>query len=276
MTARPGAEGLAATLDAVGGRGGTVDLWWRDDDLERPSLELDALLEELGSIGVSPALAAVPGRLVPEAVASLASSPARLLPHGWLHADHARPGSRKSEFGPERSVEIRLGEIADGRRRLAVLAGDRALPCLVPPWNRIGDDLLDRLGGAGIVALSGFAPWRRRPAPAGIPRLDTHVDLIDWRGGRVALDADAVAAALEQRIGGGTGDRHESRVDGPIGILSHHRVTDPAAWRAWRPLLAALSAHPAVRWLDPASALATVWAGPPVAPAAGNETRRTG
>ncbi len=276
MTAGSGLERLAATLDAIGDAGGTVELWWRDDDLERPSPELDGMLDELAAVGVAPALAAVPGRLVPEAVAALESSSARLLPHGWLHADHAGPGAKKSEFGPERPVEIRLGEIADGRRRLAVLAGDRALPCLVPPWNRIGDDLLDRLGGTGIIALSGFAPWGRRPDPAAVPRLDTHVDLIDWRGGRAALDAAAVADALDQRIRGAAGDRHESRVDGPIGILSHHRVTDPAAWRGWRPLLAALAAHPAVRWLDPASALAAVGAGLPVAPGTGNETRRTG
>jgi hypothetical protein len=249
-----GLDALSGRLDALADAGRAVALWWRDDDLERPTPALDALLETLGEHGVTPALAAVSGRLTPDAVAALATTPARLFVHGWLHTDHAPPGGRKSEFGPERPAAIRLAEIADGRRRLAVLAGDRALPCFVPPWNRLGDDLLDRLAEAGVTVLSGFAPWGRPPAPAAVPRLDTHVDLIDWRAGRAPLAAAAVAAALADRIGA----RGESPVDGPIGILSHHLVTDPPAWRAWRPLLAALAAHPAVRWLDPAAAMAAV------------------
>lgn len=261
---------LREVLDAVGGRGGRVDLWWRDDDLERPTPALAALLEALGEHGVAPALAAVPGRLVPEAVA--AAGAARLLPHGWLHADHAGPGAKKSEFGPERPLDARLAEIAAAWGRLSALAGDRALACFVPPWNRIGADLPGRLRETGVAALSAFVPPRRRPAPAAVPRLDTHVDLIDWRGCRAPLPAEAVAAALAARIAAPIAappaERHETSVDGPIGILSHHLVTGAPAWRAWRPLLAMLAGHPAVRWLDPEAALAAV--------GVGTETRRTG
>lgn len=266
---------LLACLDAVAGSGGHVALWWRDDDLERPTPALAALLDALGERGVVPGLAAVAGRLVPEAVAALAGGPARLLVHGWLHADHAGPAAKKSELGPERPVAVRLAEIAEARRRLLGLAGDRALPCLVPPWNRIGDDLLGRLPEAGVTALSGFVAPGRVAVPAAVPRLDTHVDLIDWRGGRRPLSGGAAAAVLEAWIrirATPAAGRHESRVDGPVGILSHHLVTDAAAWRAWRPLLAALAGHPAVRWLDPAAALAAVG----VSPAVGTVTRRMG
>lgn len=279
MTGRPagGIGRLLATLDGVMAAGRTVQLWWRDDDLERPTPALDALLDALAGHGIVPALAAVPGRAVPEVASALAGSPARLFVHGWLHANHAEPSGKKAEFGPERPVETRLAEIGEARRRLAALAGDRAVACFVPPWNRLGDDLLGRLGEAGIVALSGFASDRRRPMPAAVPRLDTHLDLIDWRGGRAPLSAAAAAAALDARIrptvpGGGG----ESPVDGPVGILSHHLVTDAAAWGEWRPLLAALAAHPAVRWLEPAAALAAVGVGAPSGSGAGNETRRTG
>lgn len=266
-------DGLRATLDGIAAAGRTVGLWWRDDDLERPTPALDALLDALGGHGIAPALAAVAGRLTPEAVAALAGSSARLFVHGWLHADHAAPGARKSEFGPERPAQVRLAEVAQGRQRLAALAGDRALACFVPPWNRLGDDLLGRLGEAGIAALSGFAPWTRPAPAAAVPRLDAHVDLVDWRGTRLALPAEVAAAALEARLRPPrSGDPAESPVDGPIGILSHHLVTGAAAWREWRPLLVALCGHPAVRWLDPAAALAAVGA----VAGAGNETWRTG
>jgi len=275
-----GLDRLHAALDAVGAAGRCIDLWWRDDDLERATPALAALLDALGEHGVAPGLAAIPGRLVPDAVAALAGGPARLLVHGWLHADHSAPLAKKSELGPERPAAVRLAEIADARRRLCALAGERALPCLVPPWNRIGDDLLGRLPETGVTALSGFAVRGRLPPPAAVPRLDTHLDLIDWRAGRAPISAEAAAETLAGWIGVpavAPGEDHarrcgESRVDGPIGILSHHLVTGAAAWRAWRPLLAALAGHAAVRWLDPAAALAAV--GVPLS--VGTETRRTG
>jgi hypothetical protein len=266
MTGRgtDGVDRLCSTLDAIGAVGGTVDLWWRDDDLERPSAALDVLLGALGEHGIVPALAAVAGRMVVDVLPALEGTSARLFVHGWMPADHSATGAKKSEFGPERPIEARLAEIADGRRRLAALAGDRLVPCFVPPWNRLGDDLLDRLGGTGVMALSGFAPWHRPSAPSDVPRLDTHVDLIDWHAGRVPLTVEAVASALEVRI-----PQHV----GPIGILSHHLVTQAGTWQAWQPLFAMLSRHAAVRWLDPTAALAAVTTTPVVE--AGSDIRRT-
>lgn len=270
-----GLAALLATLDGVGASGRTVGLWWRDDDLERPSPALDALLGALAEHGIVPALAAVSGRLEPEAVDALRGNPAPLFVHGWRHLNHAADGAKKAEFGPERPLAVRLAEIADGRRRLSALAGDRLVPCFVPPWNRLGADLHGRLRDTGVTALSGFAPWDRPSAPADVPRLDTHVDLIDWRAGRTALAVEAVAAALERRIRAAVWDRdRQSAMDGPVGILSHHRVTDAAAWQAWRPLWSALTGHPAVRWLDPTSALAAATPTPSLD--AGNDVRRLG
>ena len=97
----PAVEGasdrLRATLDGLAVAGRTARLWWRDDDLERPTPALVALLEALGEHGIVPALAAVAGRVVPEAVAALAAGPGRLFVHGWRHTDHAGAGARKSD-----------------------------------------------------------------------------------------------------------------------------------------------------------------------------------
>jgi len=248
MSAR---DTLAAWLDARG-RADPIDLWWRDDDLETASPALDACLDALAALGVTPAFAAIPAGLRPPALEALDGIRADILPHGWSHANHAAAGEKKCEFGPARPADERLGDIARGWERVQALAADRAVACFVPPWNRIGDDLLARLDETGLAALSGFASRRRAAPPAAVPRLDTHIDLIDWRGTGGPITADALAATLVERF------REQDGVDAPLGILSHHRVTGREAWAAWQPVLALLSDHPAIRWLSPRDALARV------------------
>ncbi|WPZ35418.1 hypothetical protein T8K17_04555 [Thalassobaculum sp. OXR-137] len=239
---------LAAHLDRRGETGRPLLLWWRDDDLETPSAELSVCLDALHAAGIAAAFAAIPSGLTPAAVAALDGTGAALFVHGWAHTDHAPAGEKKSEYGPARPVAERLEEIARGREAVEAIGGDRAFACFVPPWNRIGDDLLPELGAAGILALSAFAPPRRAAPAAAVPRLDTHVDLIDWRGTGKPVSGDGFVARLFEHDG----------VDGPVGILSHHRVTDRRAWTDWAPLLRLLSDHPAVRWLSPGDALARV------------------
>lgn len=253
-----GLDPLSRALDAAEAAGRVVTLWWRDDDLEAPSEALDWMLAALTPHGIAPALAAVSARVSAEAVAALDGNGVVLFPHGWSHADHAPMAEKSSEFGPHRPIETRLTECRDARLRLAVIAGDRALPCFVPPWNRIADDLAGRLHEAGMLALSGFVRLGRPPGPASVPRLDTHIDLIDWRGSRRPIGVEGAAAALcawvEHRLAG----KDDGGVDAPIGFLSHHRVTDRAAWASWSPMLALTAAHPAVCWLTPRAALSAV------------------
>lgn len=241
-----GLDTLSRHLDARGAAGRPLALWWRDDDLETPSDALTVCLNALEEAGIAAAFAAVPAGLTPAAVAALGGRRAVLFVHGWAHANHAGAGEKKSEFGAHRPPADRLADIDRGWNRVREIGGDRAVPCFVPPWNRIGDDLLPALSGTGIGALSTFASPNRRPPKASVPRLDTHVDLIDWRGSGAPISGDALAIRMVQHNG----------VDGPVGILSHHRVTGPEAWTEWRPVLRLLSAHRAVRWLNPGEALA--------------------
>ncbi len=241
-------DALRRDLDACAARNQRLRLWWRDDDLQRPGEALDRLLDALGEHAISPALAAIPHGLEPAAVAALDGTSAALFVHGWCHANHAPADEKKSEFGPHRPLVDRLAEVERAWTRLQSLAGGRAVSCFVPPWNRLGDDLAAALGRTGMTALSAFAAAGKAPARAGVPRLDTHVDLIDWRGGRRALPAEAVAAQLVRHVG----------VDGPVGILSHHRDTGGRDWAEWHGLFSILGAHPAVQWLSPTEALASV------------------
>ena len=241
-------DALSRSLGDLAGQGRQLDLWWRDDDLQAPGPALDRLVETLGGAGIVPALAAIPALLRVEALTALKGADAAVFVHGWKHVNHAPAAEKKSEFGPHRPLAERLAEIETARERLAAVAGPRMLPCFVPPWNRIGADLTGALAGTGILALSAFASPRRPAVPADVPRLDTHVDLIDWRGTRAGISGEALAAAVVTHVG----------VDGPVGILSHHRVTDGRDWDEWRPVLTLLRAHPAVRWLTPGQALGLV------------------
>jgi len=239
-------DDLARALDEAGAAGRTVAFWWRDDDLETETAALAPFLDAVGGAGIDPARAAVPGGLDEGAVARVRTMPcARLLPHGWRHANHGGAEAKKSEYGPERPVEIRLDEIRRSWARLSTLAGDRALPIFVPPWNRVAADLADRLGETGLMALS---TYRGRPG-SDDGRLDTHVDLIDWRNGRRPLAAAQVVDLIVQRM---------AWVAGPIGLLSHHLVTPGAAWADWAPVWSLIAEHPAARWVSPEQALCMV------------------
>ena len=256
------AETLVRVLDRLEEDGGSATFWWRDDDLEDPSDRLSDLLSATGDAGIEPAIAAISGTVRETAIAGLGSRSCAILPHGWHHTNHAPPEDKKSEFGTHRPLEARLEDVRAAHSRLLDLAGARYLPCFVPPWNRIGSDLIDHLPDVGISALSTFqsrlVSGSPIPEKAGQPkrspaRLDTHVDLIDWRSGKVPKDADTVARQLAALLEGQGGVRI-----GPIGILSHHLVTDAPTWRSWTPLWSLLSDHAASRWVSPQDALCMV------------------
>ena len=239
-----GAAGWAALereVDAWRRAGREATLWWRDDDAERPSAALARLL------GLRPGcplgLAVIPAR-AEAALAGSAAGSVDVLVHGFAHANHAGAGERKSEYPGGRSPPE---ELRAGRERLESLFGDRVLPVFVPPWNRMGGDAARALPAAGYQVLSGY---RGRPEGP-LPRLDTHVDLIDWRGGRRFAGAGTVLRALADALAARrrAGDRR------PTGVLSHHLVHDADAWRFLGALLAWGSEAPGVRWVRPRDCL---------------------
>ena len=107
----------------------------------------------------------------------------------------------------------------------------RALAVMVPPWNRIAPVLVPTLPEIGYRGLSTFGPRPRVHPVRGLLQVNTHVDLIDWKGGRVfageqATLAGLVAALVQARSGGGE----------PVGVLSHHLAMDAGAWDFLRSL----------------------------------------
>ncbi len=126
---------------------------------------------------------------------------------------------------------LTLGELATGWMALERLFGPRALPVMVPPWNRIAPVLVPTLPEIGYRGLSTFGPRLRVHPVRGLLQVNTHVDLIDWKGGRAFAGEETVLAGLvtalaQARSGGGE----------PIGILSHHLAMDAGAWDFLRSL----------------------------------------
>lgn len=225
---------LLAALDALPA---PVALWWRDDDAGREEDNLERLLSIAGAHGVEVALAVVPEWLEEPVVGRITRHlRATVLQHGIAHTDHARAGEKKVELGgAASSARLEQGLVA-GREHLAARFGDRFLPVLVPPWNRVAPTLVERLPTLGFTGLSTFGERRTADAPPGLAQVNAHLDLVAWHEGRrpltLAETLDGLAALVRQAP------------RGPVGILTHHLVMDRAAFLALDRLLAILQNHP--------------------------------
>jgi hypothetical protein len=242
---------LDRELEAWGRAGDAATFWWRDDDAIAPTPQLDRLLEQAAHAGARPlplSLAVIPARATPALALRLAHCPhVAVLQHGYAHANHAPAGAKKMELGPHRPLETVLTELETGHRRLADLFGTRALPALVPPWNRIDAAVIQRLPEIGIAGLSTFGPRRASDAVPGIRQVNSHVDILDWRGTRGFIGEAAALDLVIRHLA----QRRQRRIDPsePTGLLTHHLVHDEATWRFLRAFLPRTAGHPQVRWL---------------------------
>lgn len=237
---------LRARLDAARDAGVTIDLWWRDDDAIAPSDALDTVLATADRFDVPIALAVIPEPATPELGTRLetASGDVTVLQHGFAHRNYAPQGEKASELGIHRPAGLVLDELLHGRRKLETLFGHRFLPVLTPPWNRICDEVALRRDEIGLTGLSTFAVMHADDPDC----VNTHIDVIDWKGGRRfaghAKMTAIVTEEIDQRIkptGGRTGRE-------PLGLLTHHLDHDDDAWAFLDTFLSVAVDHSAVRW----------------------------
>jgi len=231
-------------------RAGSATFWWRDDDAVTSTPALKRLVD-LAAIGNPPAplaLAVIPARAAAALAQALsATDHVVALQHGYAHVNHAAPAGKKAEFGVGRDSSAAVQDLRAGSQRMRTLFGDRALPVLVPPWNRIEAPLIGRLGELGIRGLSTYGP-RAASEIGGVAVVNTHVDIINWREGRRFLGTEGCLQLAVNHLAA----RREGRVDAdePTGLLTHHLIHDEDAWSFLRALLQRTGRHPAVRWLD--------------------------
>ncbi|MDB5591786.1 polysaccharide deacetylase [Enterovirga sp.] len=232
------ASPIRDALDRAADRDRPIDLWWRDDDAVAHTPALERLLAISARTGCPVAVAAVTARVERSLVDRLAAeTDVWVLAHGLHHANHAPTDEKPAEFGPHRPVAQAAAELGQAASLARATFGPRAAPVFVPPWNRISPHLCAALPGAGFRALSASGAPTGRAGP-GLPRIDIHLDPVDWRGTRSLAPPDRLAAAARAAIAAGST---------ALGLLTHHLVFDEALWGFTEAVLEMASAHPAVR-----------------------------
>lgn len=230
---------LLATLDGFATKGLSADLWLRDDDATMPTEALDRLLALSRTHTIPMTLAVIPepsgnalaSRLRDEAAIDVAV-------HGWAHRNHAGANEKKRELGLHRPKPIVVEELKAGLAKLQHLHENRFVPMLVPPWNRIDREIVDSLPSLGFSSLSVYGPEEMSP----IPLLNTHVDVIDWRGTRGGKSHDLLFAETAARMSAALSSGRTT------GILTHHLDHDETVWHFLERLFSLTSSHPGCRW----------------------------
>jgi hypothetical protein len=181
---------------ALAGGGHTPRLWWRDDDATDATPALDRLTQLTGDAGVAVLLAVIPARASRPAGQSCGAVPPFRSVCAWLGPHQPRTGgsAKRAELGSARALDEVVADVALGHERLQVLFGEHLMPVLVPPWNRMRDDLVPRLAEAG---LEGFSTFTHKLLAADM-QANTHVDLMDWRAS-AGKPADTVLANWRRR-----------------------------------------------------------------------------
>lgn len=207
----------------------TGRVFFRDDDADSDLPQLRTLLDTFARRETPLNLAVIPGTLTPSGARLLREAhsrqPLSLHQHGWMHVNH-EPAGRKCEFGVSRGLEAQRADIANGRERLAELLPDLTVPIFTPPWNRCTRDThaaLASLGFRAVSTLRSAAPTARLP----LSDVSVTVDLFRWREGPVLRTESELTRLI-------------LAADQPCGILLHHKVMGPEAFRVVEALLDAL------------------------------------
>jgi len=226
----------------------TATLWWRDDDAQLPSAQLDRLIDVSVTTQTPLVLATIPHG-IDEILGNKAkaSDLISIVQHGYAHTNHAPPSEKKCEFGNHRALDEMQQELIQGADVLTNIFGDRFIKVLVPPWNRISLSVAHALEGMGYVGLSTFGNALIVEPSPGFHQINTHVDLINWRGDRGFIGTinalQKITSHLYQRRSG------HLPIEQPTGILTHHLVHDEELWQFLEEFLQLTSHNTEATWL---------------------------
>lgn len=239
---------LNRELEAWDEAGLEATLWLRDDDAVTETAALRRLLEIGRDTRVPICLAVIP-RDADEHLAGIVGEfeDVWVVQHGWCHANHAPAEEKKFELGDHRPQDDIAVELDMGDARLWSLFGARYAKVLAPPWNRIGAQTAAALSDLGYMGLSVFGPRDKSIAAEGLVRVNTHVDIIDWKGTRGFLGEDRVIAQAVAHLEArrlGAADQEE-----PTGLITHHLVHDDPCWAFIEAFAERTHRFNCVRWL---------------------------
>jgi hypothetical protein len=234
-------DNLKQALDTAARHGRTVNVFFRDDDADDDLPNLRRLLDTFVERDAPINLEVIPGTLTARGTALLQSSlkaaPGRIEvnQHGWRHTNH-EPIGRKCEFGPSRTYRQQLEDIQRGRDVLDAAFGPGWNPVFTPPWNRCTHDTLRAISELGFNGLSNDN--HERPLTNfRFSEIPTTFDLYTWKSGPVVKQEAEVLVTLAGQVQAGH----------TIGVLLHHKVMTPEAFRITGILLDRFARSPAVR-----------------------------
>ena len=236
--------------------GKEVTLWWRDDDAIAPSVEVTRL-EQLGRrYDIPLSLAVIPQSASPELEQSLANHPAStcVLVHGLDHHNYAVEGEKRSEFTASRPVSEMKDALSQALRLQTFhLSGgqqfaEKFLPVLVPPWNRIPQNMVACLSELGFMGLSTYKARDLANAPPGLVINNCHVDPVNWKAQKSFLGEGETLTLITGHLSARR--THKADFAEITGILTHHLVQDAKTWTFLEEFAAWAMEQPTVRWLD--------------------------
>lgn len=238
-------QNLSAELDRWQEAGKTATFWWRDDDASAAGPDLDRLLHLKRHFDIPLHLAVIPGLMQ----ASLADMDRDcfILQHGLHHQNRAAEDAKKSEFPDTAFSDEFVADLLAGRQQLQQTFAPLFLPVMVPPWNRMSQTFIQMLPKWGFRGLSRYSARDDELATPGLGQVNTHLDPVDWRGGRGYIGDEAFVGLCIDHLKArrkGAADFFE-----PTGLLSHHKVHDEDIWAAIFKLLDLTLSHGAARWI---------------------------
>lgn len=217
-------------------------LFFRNDDVDEDEPSLWRLLKLFLQRNAPINLGVIPGRLTEACGELLAqsvnSAPAliELNQHGWRHINHEREG-RKCEFGPSRTYEEQLADIAQGQSQMNEAFGPRWFPVFIPPWNRCAEGVYRALDQLGFRALSA-KPGNSVVTGYRFKEISITLDLYRWRGGACMKPSEDIVDDLITQL-----SRQQT-----IGVMLHHKVMDERAFSFLGSMLDTFASYPIVRF----------------------------
>lgn len=202
-------------------------LWWRDDDAQTVTPDLERLLMLSDSFAVPVHLSVIPEGLQADLAPRLCDAHhAFVLQHGLVHKNHEPKGEPASEVGNTRDLALQKKDLHHGWEILKAAK----MPCLlngfVPPWNRIGDATRRSLPEWGYSFLSAYEGRGDDADIAGLTQIDAHLDPIRWKYDRVFRGEGKMLAMLIEHLQ----DRRLNAPTRPVGYVTHHLQTSDAIW----------------------------------------------
>ncbi len=222
-------ELLEEELSKWGESGREVEFWWRDDDVNKPSLALERLVSISNTHKAALSLAAIPKGIDSNLVDVFQNNRlVNILQHGYSHNNCAPPTSRKMELGLHRPISEITTQLASGFSILQDIFGAQFLPVMVPPWNRIDSQVVNELQNIGLNGISTLGPRNKSNFSDKLKEINVHIDILNWKIGPCFKGNTACIEQIVNHLS----DKRMGRVDinEPTGIMTHHSVHDEGCW----------------------------------------------